>query len=235
MKYEKHVIKEGSRAHVIYWDSNGSHCTCKACEINKPSGGSHMKSIILHEHEIKQLSETGEVTVARPLKWQPLDALPMPNSKNPNMETWVTLETRDPKPTGKIIHCRFCKLGEIRWVKETWKINSYMEGESVNFQYKADGSMRDENDTAGKPENGIAYENWYENITMRSSDYLQNIKAEMDEYGVYTWENGKSPLPWHSASTMPQWASRFNVECTSVKVEQIDGVWSWITAHKKVG
>ena len=40
---------------------------------------------------------------------------------------------------------------------------------------------------------------------------------------------------WRSSSTMPQWASRFNVECTSVKVEQIDGVWSWITAHKKVG
>jgi len=32
---EKHIIKEGSRHHVLWWDSNGSHCSVKNCEINK--------------------------------------------------------------------------------------------------------------------------------------------------------------------------------------------------------
>jgi hypothetical protein len=40
---------------------------------------------------------------------------------------------------------------------------------------------------------------------------------------------------WRSSSTMPQWASRYNVECTVVKVEQIEGIWSWIVSYKKVG
>ena len=31
-----HIIKEGSRTHVVWWDSAGEHCTEPYCEINKP-------------------------------------------------------------------------------------------------------------------------------------------------------------------------------------------------------
>jgi len=31
----KHIIKEDSRKHVIWWDMRGSHCKCPNCEINK--------------------------------------------------------------------------------------------------------------------------------------------------------------------------------------------------------
>lgn len=31
----KHIIKEGSRFHVISYDTNGAHCNIKNCEINK--------------------------------------------------------------------------------------------------------------------------------------------------------------------------------------------------------
>ncbi len=30
----KHIIKEASRSHVTWWDSHGTHCTEKDCEIN---------------------------------------------------------------------------------------------------------------------------------------------------------------------------------------------------------
>ncbi len=30
----KHIIKEGSRHHVTFWDSNGIHCSEKECELN---------------------------------------------------------------------------------------------------------------------------------------------------------------------------------------------------------
>jgi hypothetical protein len=32
---EKHIVKEGSRHHVVWWDSNGRHCSEPNCEINK--------------------------------------------------------------------------------------------------------------------------------------------------------------------------------------------------------
>lgn len=33
-KIIKHIAKEGSREHVIWWDSYGSHCSEPECEIN---------------------------------------------------------------------------------------------------------------------------------------------------------------------------------------------------------
>ena len=35
-KIVKHVRKDGSREHVVWWDSHGEHCSEKACEINHP-------------------------------------------------------------------------------------------------------------------------------------------------------------------------------------------------------
>lgn len=31
----KHIIKEGSRKHVVWWDSKGRHCSEERCELNK--------------------------------------------------------------------------------------------------------------------------------------------------------------------------------------------------------
>ena len=33
-KIIKHIAKEGSREHVVWWDSYGSHCSEPECEIN---------------------------------------------------------------------------------------------------------------------------------------------------------------------------------------------------------
>lgn len=32
----KHVVKEGSYFHHVYWDSTGHHCSEPNCEMNKP-------------------------------------------------------------------------------------------------------------------------------------------------------------------------------------------------------
>ena len=31
----KHIIKEGARYHVLWWDGDGEHCTEQNCEINR--------------------------------------------------------------------------------------------------------------------------------------------------------------------------------------------------------
>ena len=35
-QWTKHIIEEGSRQHVLFYDTQGTHCSCKNCEINKP-------------------------------------------------------------------------------------------------------------------------------------------------------------------------------------------------------
>ncbi len=32
---EKHIFVEGARYHVLWWDSNGKHCSVPNCEINR--------------------------------------------------------------------------------------------------------------------------------------------------------------------------------------------------------
>jgi len=35
-KWIKHITEEGSRRHVLRWDSQGRHCSEPNCEVNKP-------------------------------------------------------------------------------------------------------------------------------------------------------------------------------------------------------
>lgn len=34
-KWIEHIVKEGARFHVIWWDSKGSHCSEPNCIINR--------------------------------------------------------------------------------------------------------------------------------------------------------------------------------------------------------
>ena len=39
IEWVEHIVKEGSREHVLHWDSNGTHCSEPNCEVNKPYDG----------------------------------------------------------------------------------------------------------------------------------------------------------------------------------------------------
>ena len=34
-KWVPHVHQDGARFHVLWWDSEGRHCSCRNCEINR--------------------------------------------------------------------------------------------------------------------------------------------------------------------------------------------------------
>jgi hypothetical protein len=178
-----------------------------------------MKSLILHQEEVIQLSETGSVTVVRPVKPQPdlvsVDGIPV-KYKTLTVVREKTIEKisyPDGEPTQHfcdIIVCPFGQPGEVRFCKETWGI-AFMEvtpwDYAANIGYKADGTLLP--------------------LKKENTDRI-SLTSRLD-VGYH------SPDVWRSSSTMPQWASRFNVECTGVKVEQINGVWSWLSTYKRVG
>lgn len=82
---------------------------------------------------VRAILDGRKTQTRRALRHQPLDILPMPNSKAPNQESWVTLETRDPKPHGTVIRCRYGVPGDRLWVRETWA-----QGIRHKVIYKAD-------------------------------------------------------------------------------------------------
>jgi hypothetical protein len=147
-----------------------------------------MKSLILHQEEVNTLSETGTVTVIRPVKPQPGDGCNLveyqPESKTP---WWIT---SDPGHFSLYEYsCPFGHPGEVRFVKETW--------------------------------------HWHQ------TDLTGGHVCFKDGNGCPVL----SSSTWRSSSTMPQWASRFNVECVSVEVvkQLCADIWDWKIKYKKVG
>ena len=55
MKSVPHIIKEGSREHVIYYDCEGRHCTCPECEVNYENEGSVKMNKIDWERHLKEV------------------------------------------------------------------------------------------------------------------------------------------------------------------------------------
>lgn len=118
------------------------------------------------------------------------------------------------------LYCPYGQPSDHLWVRETWKISSFMEGEPVAFQYKSDMSITDENDKS----DCVAYENWYDRMVEKSSDYLYRINHPINNEGVYIWEHGMSPLPWRPSIFMPRWASRITLEIMAIRVERVQDI-----------
>lgn len=119
--------------------------------------------------------------------------------------------------------CPYGIPGDLLWVRETWKVASFMEGDPMRFQYRADMGEAWESERDFVDE--VKYEEWFERVCIQSTDYLEKIKwTNKDDDGVYRWDNGMSPLPWRPSIYMPRWASRITLEIMSVKVERVQDI-----------
>ena len=176
------------------------------------------RPILFSDEMVRAILDGRKTQTRRVLRQQPLDIIPMPARNE-----WVTLETRDPNH-GRVIRCRFGIPGDRLWLREAWKISSFMEGEPIEFQYRADGACAPENEYANAPENMIAYEEWYERVCSKDTDWLYAHSWPHNEDGIFTWGASKSPLPWRPSIFMPRWASRITLEIASIVVERVDQI-----------
>lgn len=119
------------------------------------------------------------------------------------------------------IPCPHGGIGDRLWVRETWKISSHMEGEPVEFQYRSDGTILEENSDFT---DCLKYEDWYDKMCERSTHELEQLGLEPDEWGMYYWKRGESPLKWIPSIFMPRWASRINLEITNIRVERVQEI-----------
>lgn len=94
------------------------------------------RPILFKAEMVRAILEGRKTQTRRMLKVQPLDVLPM------NIpDAWVTLETRDPEPHGRHIKCRFGKVGDRLWVRETWYHANPIEETPGYVSYRADGEF----------------------------------------------------------------------------------------------
>lgn len=90
------------------------------------------RPILFSTPMIKAILEGRKTMTRRLLKQQPLDIMPM-NAPN----EWVTLDTKEPTPHGKIIKCRFGVPGDCLWVRETWSYATDFGNSTDHIFYRA--------------------------------------------------------------------------------------------------
>lgn len=127
-----------------------------------------------------------------------------------------------PQIGDKDIKCPYGQPGDRLWVRETWKLASFWEGEPPDYQYKADGAVIEENRIYG--ENAPNYDEWWERICYRAYDDLKRINCPQDEDGNFHWDRDASPLPWRPSIFMPRWASRITLEVVNIRVERLQEI-----------
>ena len=110
--------------------------------------------------------------------------------------------------------------GDRIWVREAWKIASFMPDDPIEVQFK-DGvciAERDLPDDSG-------YEEWWERMAVQSTDEL--IKMEWPHKSLddmYVWKPGKSPLKFRPSIHLPRRCSRIDLICTGIKVEWLKDI-----------
>lgn len=176
------------------------------------------RPILFSSDMVRAILDGRKAQTRRILKKQPIDILPM-NIAN----EWVTLDTANPNH-GSIIKCRFGVPGDRLWVRETWRVWSWHEGEPIDVQFKADMTHAAADNTDTIPNKVFdQIPDWEERMWIESSEELDALGLKLDEEDYYIFD-GDYPLKWRPSIHMPRWASRILLEIIDVRVERIQDI-----------
>ena len=111
-------------------------------------------------------------------------------------------------------------VGDVLWVRETWRVGAWDDEGSICVDYKADGFTRREWIRISDPD-------LYEELWQQSSDDARKANASIDDDGNYYWDPGKSPTRWRLPVTMPREAARLFLRVKDVRVERVQDIGAY--------
>lgn len=173
------------------------------------------KPILFSTQMVKAILEGRKTQTRRIIKPQPSKQL-----FDANMGYW----SEEPKNLKQPYLKAKYQVGDILWVRETWKVGSWNDfDEKVAFDYKAYPDLKN---------TPWVYYNDYD----RFLELLSKCLCELDGLGIepivdednemfyYKWEAGQSPFKWKPSIHMPREAARIFLKVTGVRVERLQDI-----------
>lgn len=117
-------------------------------------------------------------------------------------------------------HCPYGQPGDHLWVRESWRIIGWHDGEPLRLEYR-DGTQMDE------PRDSSYYdEDKYIQFYIDCSDDCANagVPLDKDENLYLTDEFGSIPTRWRPSIFMPKFASRITLEVLDIRVERVQDI-----------
>jgi len=120
---------------------------------------------------------------------------------------------------GLQIKCPYGQVGDRLYVKETWRIVGWWEGQPYYLEYK-DGTRMDEPGDSSEydEEKYITYAQQCDDDCIKAG-----IKAQEDGTFIF-FESEPVPTRWRPSIFMPRWASRIDLEITGIRVERLQEI-----------
>lgn len=115
----------------------------------------------------------------------------------------------------KTIKSLYGNVGDVLWVRETWKPGAWREDGRVAFDYLASTEL--------KNTPWVQFTN-FDNYYKKWTDEILKNNSIPDEMGFHHWEPGKSPLSWKPSIFMPKDACRLFVKIKSIRVEKLQDI-----------
>lgn len=162
-----------------------------------------MKSLILRDHEVRGLVETGKVLIVRPVKPQPnFGGAIFWDAVN---EVWHNAICATYHSASKTWDYPYGKPGEQLYVRENWKYYDWTEEGLPFIQYKSDNETRLIED--------LLTDEWGEKVG--------DIWAELSTPENIKKHRAARDTKWRPSIHMPRWASRLTAEVESVDAKRI--------------
>ena len=119
--------------------------------------------------------------------------------------------------------CPFGEPGDELWVRETWRIVSWQDGDPYVIQYKSDMTVKDE------PGCSDDYDmDKYNQYLIDCSNDCEKAGLETDVDECYSFEFEDAPTRWRPSIHMPRWASRIQLIVKDVRVAGVQDIWMWV-------
>jgi len=114
--------------------------------------------------------------------------------------------------------CPYGKPGDLLWVRETWRIVGWHDGEPLYLEYKDGTKLEEPGDSSDYDDDK------YAQFYLDCSDDCEKAGLKIGENEEYDLQGKDAPTRWRPPIFMPRWASRITLKITNVRVERLQDI-----------